>query len=105
MFLVLHVTYFIHKYLCFLLLSIQVGVQKAGDVQFVFEAKRGQSVEGDIAVDDIRFFKGPCTNIAFCDFEGDERCGYENDPNSDIPWIYSTANVPSGELDLSPLSN
>ncbi|PIK45149.1 hypothetical protein BSL78_17989 [Apostichopus japonicus] len=62
-----------------------VNIPLSGLYQIIFEATRGSSYQGDIAVDDIRFYLGRCPPSALCDFESDE-CGYTRDPTSDFSW-------------------
>ncbi|XP_019632083.1 PREDICTED: MAM and LDL-receptor class A domain-containing protein 2-like [Branchiostoma belcheri] len=58
-----------------------------GDQTFYveFEAVRGQSFRGDIAIDDVTVRDGQCSNPGSCDFENGP-CTYTNDPNDDFDW-------------------
>ncbi|KAK2827613.1 hypothetical protein Q7C36_018539 [Tachysurus vachellii] len=52
--------------------------------QLVFEAVRS-GFDGQVAIDDVAFVKGPCSLPSMCSFEG-QRCGYTN--NRDGLWVH-----------------
>ncbi|KAK3524127.1 hypothetical protein QTP70_018036, partial [Hemibagrus guttatus] len=54
--------------------------------QLVFEAVRS-GFDGQVAIDDVAFVKGPCSLPTMCSFEG-QRCGYTN--NRDGLWVHQT---------------
>ncbi|KAJ8050465.1 MAM and LDL-receptor class A domain-containing protein 2 [Holothuria leucospilota] len=56
-----------------------------GTHQVIIEAVKGTSYQGDIAIDDIRFFYGTCPPASNCDFEFDS-CGYSQHPLNDFNW-------------------
>ncbi|XP_071851180.1 MAM and LDL-receptor class A domain-containing protein 1-like isoform X5 [Apostichopus japonicus] len=56
-----------------------------GTYQVIVEALKGSSFQGDIAVDDIRFYVGTCPPTSSCDFEFDS-CGYLPHPLNDFDW-------------------
>eukprot|EP00057_Strongylocentrotus_purpuratus_P017081 XP_011671555.1 PREDICTED: MAM and LDL-receptor class A domain-containing protein 1-like [Strongylocentrotus purpuratus] len=68
------------------------------DFTIVFEAVRGITYIGDIALDDLSFQRGDqCPGHhtppsddkqATCDFEEVEICGYEQDQSDDVDWIW-----------------
>ncbi|KAJ8050665.1 MAM and LDL-receptor class A domain-containing protein 2 [Holothuria leucospilota] len=66
-------------------LQALVNIPLTGTYQVIFEATRGKSYKGDIAVDDIRFYLGSCPPSALCDLEFDE-CGYIQSPTNDFSW-------------------
>lgn len=55
-------------------------------IQLVFEAVRS-GFDGQVAIDDVAFVKGPCSLPTMCSFEG-QRCGYTN--NRDGLWVLQT---------------
>ncbi|KAJ8022250.1 MAM and LDL-receptor class A domain-containing protein 2 [Holothuria leucospilota] len=67
--------------------------------QVTFEALKGHSYTGDIAIDDISFIPGPCsTQELNCTFELDT-CGYYQRSDDDFDWTrhqYSTASTGTG---------
>jgi len=68
-------------------------MRRAGDWTVVFEALRGSSYKGDIALDDIRFYVGRCPTSGVCDFEEPAICGFEHDPTADFNWIRNQGNT------------
>ncbi|XP_035827615.1 MAM and LDL-receptor class A domain-containing protein 1 [Aplysia californica] len=58
-----------------------------GTVQMIFEATRGSSFSGNIAIDDILVRNGTCTtSTGTCDFEKD-RCSWIEDKSDDVDWV------------------
>lgn len=55
-------------------------------IQLVFEAVR-TGFDGQVAIDDVAFVKGPCSLPTMCSFEG-QRCGYTN--NRDGLWVHQS---------------
>lgn len=55
-------------------------------IQLVFEAVRS-GFDGQVAIDDVAFVKGPCSLPTMCSFGG-QRCGYTN--NRDGLWVHQT---------------
>ena len=51
----------------------------------VFEGVRGQSYQGDIALDDITLADGKCPPARFCDF-GDDWCHFTNIQGDQFDW-------------------
>ncbi|XP_053504858.1 apical endosomal glycoprotein [Ictalurus furcatus] len=60
--------------------------QQIINYQLVFEAVRS-GFDGQVAIDDVAFVKGPCSLPTMCSFEG-QRCGYTN--NRDGLWVLQT---------------
>lgn len=61
----------------------------------MFEAVRS-GYDGLVAIDDVTFLEGPCTNPRMCSFEG-QQCGYTS--SSKVQWLHrsgytSTSNGP-----------
>ncbi|XP_066300036.1 MAM and LDL-receptor class A domain-containing protein 1-like [Branchiostoma lanceolatum] len=57
--------------------------------QIAFEARRGTSYRGDIALDDIRVTDGACSAPALtqpCDFELPDICGFTQDTTDNFDW-------------------
>ena len=70
----------------------------------IFEAVRGSSYAGDIAIDDISLSKGQCTPSVSCDFESPfpalQLCGWKNLKAGDnFDWSYgqgATSSISTG---------
>ena len=82
------------------IVTLQVHIARAGDMTVVFEAKRGATSKGDIAVDDITFYVGGCPAPIYCEFE-EFKCGFQNDINADFNWIYAEAQTQTGEKETA----
>ncbi|XP_072039248.1 MAM and LDL-receptor class A domain-containing protein 2-like [Amphiura filiformis] len=71
----------------------------------IFEASKGITFEGDIAIDDIMFYDGSCpqaTSVpsvedANCDFESQNNtlCGYYQDDEDDFDWTLNSGDTNS----------
>ncbi|XP_071956932.1 MAM and LDL-receptor class A domain-containing protein 1-like [Antedon mediterranea] len=60
----------------------------------IFEGKIGVSYAGDIAIDDVAQFTGPCTAIRECDFELDF-CEWTQEKSDDFDWSRGKGGTPS----------
>ncbi|XP_076802493.1 MAM and LDL-receptor class A domain-containing protein 1-like [Clavelina lepadiformis] len=67
--------------------------------QAVFEAERGQSSTGDVALDDVVILDSNCPKAGHCNFE-DGFCGYINDAtgSDDLDWMRDKAASSAGEI-------
>ncbi|XP_057298293.1 MAM and LDL-receptor class A domain-containing protein 2-like isoform X2 [Hydractinia symbiolongicarpus] len=73
----------------------QIAISSQSSYKLIFEAMRGTSYTGDIALDDFKMFDGPCNRAATCDFEND-KCTWKNTLNEDtFDWIIRQGNTPS----------
>ncbi|XP_041467542.1 MAM and LDL-receptor class A domain-containing protein 1-like [Lytechinus variegatus] len=53
----------------------------------VYEAVRGSSYTGDIAIDDVGMTEGECPGTQACDFQHDDICGYQQElTRDDFDW-------------------
>ncbi|XP_078483553.1 MAM and LDL-receptor class A domain-containing protein 1 isoform X3 [Ciona intestinalis] len=68
----------------------------SSDFQIAFEAIKGNTKNGDIAMDDMKIYDGECPPPGSCDFETD-LCGWSNVANTDgvMDWIWSSGATPS----------
>lgn len=66
-------------------------------LQIVFEASRGSSYTGDIAIDDVQAVVGACPihGLDDCDFEDAQLCGYTQDANDQFDWTRRKGSTPS----------
>jgi len=78
-----------------IMILLQFHVPLAGQFRIVFEARRGHGHDGDIALDDIKFFRGYCPPTRVCDFEEANACGYEDDTTDDFDWSRRKGNTTS----------
>ena len=65
--------------------------------KIVYEAVRGSSFTGDIALDDIGVVVGDCPirGIDDCDFETPNICGYTQDQTDTFDWTRRSGSTPS----------
>ena len=61
----------------------------------VFEAVKGSSFTGDIAIDDFKIRDGACPNPGDCDFEDGDTCSWTNSQTDDFDWIVGRGGTPS----------
>ncbi|XP_021371353.1 MAM and LDL-receptor class A domain-containing protein 1-like, partial [Mizuhopecten yessoensis] len=64
----------------------QVRLRRGSAFQVVFEAVRGQTFKGDIAIDDVSLTRGNCPAIGVCNFDKN-LCGWTNDKEDDFDWL------------------
>ena len=50
----------------------------------------GRRLRGYVAIDDVNVQMAECPATRFCDFEGSDKCGYENDVTGVFPWDVHT---------------
>ncbi|XP_069046931.1 MAM and LDL-receptor class A domain-containing protein 1 [Lepisosteus oculatus] len=68
---------------------------QASSFRIVFEGIKGATDKGDIAIDDILVFNGPCSPAGYCDFETN-LCGWTNiEVVDEGDWIRSRGNTPN----------
>ena len=70
-------------------------------LQIYFEAFRGTSYKGDIALDDIVVYQGPCPAPMMCDFEDQALCGFIQATDDQFDWSVhqgSTSSVNTGPV-------
>ncbi|XP_047128245.1 MAM and LDL-receptor class A domain-containing protein 1 isoform X1 [Hydra vulgaris] len=73
----------------------QASVLSQGGFKLIFEATRGLSYTGDIAIDDLIMHDGACNSPATCDFEN-EKCTWKNVPTEDtFDWVIGQGSTPS----------
>ncbi|KAH9494976.1 hypothetical protein Btru_018310, partial [Bulinus truncatus] len=60
--------------------------------KIVFEGLICADYKGDIALDDIIVYNGPCPVSAFCDFE-DDTCGFNQDLYDDFDWLRHNGSI------------
>ncbi|XP_067654505.1 MAM and LDL-receptor class A domain-containing protein 2-like [Haliotis asinina] len=83
-----------------------VDITGTSPLQVVFEASRGISYTGDIAIDDISALPGTCSgssatstgsipSLLSCDFEPSDSCGYHQDNSDDFDWTKKTGSTGS----------
>ncbi|XP_071951991.1 MAM and LDL-receptor class A domain-containing protein 1-like [Antedon mediterranea] len=83
-------------------------MNRTGDFELVFEAMCGSGIYGDISLDDVRIYDGPCANNtvepavvaidflkAGCNFEFDDICNYTQDIADVFDWRRNTGRTPS----------
>ena len=63
--------------------------------QMVFEAIKGTSFTGDIAIDDFKIRDGACPAPGDCDFEDADMCSWTNGRADDFDWIIGRGGTPS----------
>ncbi len=51
-----------------------------------FEGNISKTYNGYLAIDDIQLILGQCPSRQFCDFENDDRCGYQDDVTANFNW-------------------
>eukprot|EP00794_Sanderia_malayensis_P017044 gene17044-18759_t len=73
----------------------EVQVMTADTFQVVFEAKRGISYKGDIAIDDIDIQHGDCISSGICTFEGANLCGWTNVKTDNFDWKRASGSTSS----------
>ncbi|XP_071486324.1 MAM and LDL-receptor class A domain-containing protein 1-like [Diadema antillarum] len=56
--------------------------------EVIYEAVRGSSFTGDIALDDLDLYEGQCQAAHECDFQAPDRCGYTQDDSDDFDWLW-----------------
>nr|KAG5689549.1 hypothetical protein BaRGS_022052 [Batillaria attramentaria] len=76
------------------------GSSYSGYTNVVFEAIRGQSYLGDIAIDDITLNPGSCNDVTSvsnidCDFEPANICNYTQETTDDFDWIRNSRSTNS----------
>lgn len=73
----------------------QVSLSSPVDYQVVFEGIRGQSYQGDIAIDDVTVYDGGCRVPGDCDFERG-LCSWSNTATGDdFDWLQGQGNTNS----------
>eukprot|EP00795_Rhopilema_esculentum_P012712 gene12712-3431_t len=73
----------------------QVQVTRRTYYRMVFEAVKGSSFTGDIAIDDFKIRDGACPNPGDCDFEDGDTCSWTNSQADDFDWIVGRGGTPS----------
>ncbi|CAB4007264.1 MAM and LDL-receptor class A domain-containing 2-like, partial [Paramuricea clavata] len=64
--------------------------------KILFEAVRGRSYAGDIALDDLQIKSGFCPPADACSFEQNNLCGWKNEPTKDdFDWTRATGGTAS----------
>ena len=61
----------------------------------MFEAIKGTSFTGDIAIDDFKMRDGACPGPGDCDFEDADTCSWTNSRADDFDWIIGKGDTPS----------
>ncbi|XP_041460949.1 MAM and LDL-receptor class A domain-containing protein 1-like [Lytechinus variegatus] len=65
-----------------------IDVVDIKDFRVVYEAIKGRSFTGDIAIDDLDLIEGQCKGTHTCDFQSDDLCGYQQETGKDdFDWI------------------
>nr|XP_054757010.1 MAM and LDL-receptor class A domain-containing protein 2-like [Lytechinus pictus] len=54
----------------------------------IYEAVRGSSFTGDIALDDLDLYEGDCKAAHACDFQSPDLCQYTQDDTDDFDWLW-----------------
>ena len=61
----------------------------------MFEAIKGTSFTGDIAIDDFKVRDGACPGPGDCDFEDADTCSWTNSRADNFDWIIGKGDTPS----------
>ncbi|CAH3118157.1 unnamed protein product [Pocillopora meandrina] len=80
-------------------------VEHTKDVQIVFEAVRGVSYRGDIALDDISLKDGSCPSSGMCSFEAADICGYQNSYDTTDKFNWLRSNGPTTSIGTGPVAD
>ncbi|KAI8780792.1 MAM and LDL-receptor class A domain-containing protein 2, partial [Biomphalaria glabrata] len=64
--------------------------------KIVFEGLASGGSSGDTALDDITVYDGPCPTPAFCDFEDDGVCRFDQDIYDDFDWLRHNGSTSTG---------
>ncbi|ELT88549.1 hypothetical protein CAPTEDRAFT_218762 [Capitella teleta] len=105
-------------------LTAQIDMELTSGDRLVFYGIRGNSIEGDIAVDDLRLTSGLCSDstgpdptdapvtqyvVTRCDMEGDgssqNDCRISQDNTDDFDWSRATGKTTSGALHDRRIAN
>eukprot|EP00057_Strongylocentrotus_purpuratus_P018001 XP_011672475.1 PREDICTED: MAM and LDL-receptor class A domain-containing protein 2-like [Strongylocentrotus purpuratus] len=71
-----------------------VDVVDIYEFRVVYEAIRGDSYTGDIAIDDLDMVEGQCSGTHACDFQHDDLCGYQQETvKDDFDWLQGSSST------------